>query len=67
MFNLLIKNGWAQGYFPEPTKSILVVKPAIVEHVRAQFAHDGFKVVTDTRYLGGFIGDKEDESLYVQE
>ena len=44
--------------FPEPTKSILVVKPQSVERATALFQHLGFKIVTGTRYLGGHIGDE---------
>ena len=65
VFNLLLSNRPARGYFPEPTKSILVVKPALVERARDRFTHYGFKVVTDTRYLGGYIGDQVDEYQYV--
>ena len=60
VFDLLLINKPDRGYFLEPTKFILVVKPALVERSRAHFAHfahHGFKVVTGTRYLSGFIGD----------
>ena len=50
VFNLLLINGLARGYFPEPTKSILV-KPVLVEQARARFAYHGFKIGTGTRYL----------------
>ena len=66
-YNLLCAEGSGRGYFPEPTKSILVVKPQMVERAKAQFAHLGFKVVTGTRYLGGHIGDKAACTQWVDE
>ena len=66
VFSLLLQNGPA-WYIPEPTKSILLVKPAMVECTKARFTYHRFKVVTGMRYLGGYIGDKSDEAIYVQE
>ena len=48
------------------TKSILAVRPVMVEQVKARFAHHGFRVVTGTRYLDNFFGDKDAESMYVR-
>ena len=50
-FTTLCDEGPARGYFPEPTKSILIVKPQSVEAAKAKFAHLGFDVVTGARYL----------------
>ena len=55
VFSLLQTIGPARGYFPELTKSILVVKPAMVERAKTHFNHLGFTILTGTRYLGGFI------------
>ena len=57
-YYLLCREGPDRGYFPEPTKPILVVKPQSVDRAKELFQHLGFKVVTDTRYLGGHIGDE---------
>ena len=65
VFSLLQTIGPARGYFPEPTKSILVVKPAMVEQAKARFDHHGFTIVIGTRYLGGFIGTRSDESSHI--
>ena len=56
-----------RGYFPEPSKSILVVKPAMVEQAKVRFDHLGFKVVTGTRYLSGFIGTTANELSHIQQ
>ena len=46
------------GYFPYPTKSILVVSPQNVPRVEAFFWGYGIQIVTGSCYLGGFIGSK---------
>jgi hypothetical protein len=53
--------GPSYGYYPEPSKSILVVPQHNLEAAREAFPDFGFKVTTGNRYLGGFIG--EDEAL----
>ena len=40
---LLSTKGAARGYFPEPMKSIFVVKPESVERATARFAPLGFR------------------------
>ena len=64
-FKLLQLWGPARGYFPEPTKSILVVKPQSVERATARFAHLGFQIQTGARYLGGFVGDDAQQTEFV--
>jgi hypothetical protein len=49
------------GYYPEPTKSILIVRQHNLKEARLRFP--AVKVKTGNRYLGGFIG--EDEALNV--
>ena len=43
--------------FPEPTKSILVVAPMNVARTEEFFRGMGLQIVTESRYLGGFIED----------
>ena len=64
-FNMLSKKGPARGYFPEPTKSILVVKPESVEQETARFAPLGFQISIGARYLYGYIGHRSHEREYV--
>ena len=63
IFSLLLSKGPARGYFPKPTKSILAVKPAMVERTKARSNHLRFQV-TGTRYLGGFVGVPADGSSH---
>eukprot|EP00978_Attheya_sp_CCMP212_P023068 scaffold69828_cov33-Attheya_sp.AAC.3 len=54
-FEKLNEYGPPRGYFPERTKSILVMSERNLERANAEFADLGFKVkvVTGARYLGG--------------
>ena len=65
-FNTLTREGPKRGYFPEPTKSILCVKPQSVVRATALFQHLGFKIVTGTRYLGGHIGTEDECDQWVK-
>jgi hypothetical protein len=58
-FRRLCEIGPLFGYYPEPTKSILIVRQHNLEKARLRFP--AFRVKTGNRYLGGFIG--EDEAL----
>ena len=57
----LSARGPARGYYPEPTKSILVVAPRNVARSKEHFRGLGIRVVTGHRYLGGFLGDEAAE------
>jgi len=55
------------GYFPEPTKSMLIIPNHSLEVAKVEFADLGFKVTTGHRYLGGFIGEKEALQEWIEE
>mgnify|MGYP002806726116 CR=1 FL=1 len=55
----LAVKGPPRGYFPEPTKSKLLVRPEDTEVAEKVFAGTGVEVVTDCRFLGGFLGTEE--------
>ena len=59
--------GPACGYYPEPTKSILVVAPGNVAGAEEHFRGLGIRVVMGHRYLGGYIGDGEAEKEWLRE
>ena len=60
-----MERGPSRGYYPEPTKSILVVAPRNVAREQEFFCGMGIKMVTEHRYLGGFIGDSEMEKRWL--
>ena len=59
--------GPARGYYPEPTKIILVVAPGNVSREEEHFRGLGIKVMTGHSYLGGYNGDKEAEGRWLVE
>ena len=61
----LLARGLPRGYYPEPTKIILVVAPRNVARSEEFFWGMGIQVVTGHRYLGGFIGDREAEKRWL--
>jgi hypothetical protein len=64
---LLMEEGPKFGYFPEPTKSILIVAPAMVEQAKQIFRGPlAVKVVTGARFLGGFVGEESKRIAYVE-
>ena len=60
----LTENGPKYGYYPEPSKSYLVVHPNFVEKAHKLFDRFGIRVVEGRRYLGGFIGSDEGKILF---
>ena len=55
------------GYYPEPTKSILIVPPHSLEDAETAFADLDFKVTTGSSYLGSFIGEMDSRVTWIQE
>jgi hypothetical protein len=66
-FEKLWEHGPPRGYFPEPSKSILMVEEHNEEKADACFKDSDWKVVTGCRCLGGFIGDKAEQRKWVEE
>ncbi|CAN0104916.1 unnamed protein product, partial [Heterosigma akashiwo] len=54
------------GYYPEPSKSIVIVKGGKLEEARAAFAGLDMEFVEASRFLGGFLG-KEDAVRHLLE
>jgi hypothetical protein len=49
------------------SKSILIVPPHSFEAATTAFADLDFKVTAGSRYLDGFIGDKDSRTKWIQE
>ena len=57
-FDKLLIGGPAYGYFPEPSKTVLVVGSSDLERASDLFRDLGISVVTGSRFLGGFVGER---------
>jgi hypothetical protein len=55
------------GYFPEGSKSILAICRHNLEAAKMHFASQQFKITTGERYLGGYIGAKEEQNKWIKE
>jgi hypothetical protein len=64
-FKRLQAKGPGCGYFPEPSKSTLIVQPHNVAAAKEAFADLNFTVVIGSQYLGGFIGEASDQHSWV--
>jgi len=58
-FKLLCEEGPKFGYYPEPTKSILITHEKNTKKATEFFSDYGFKITSGARYLGGYIGTPE--------
>jgi len=55
-FDRLLSDGPAYRYFPEPCKTVLVVQPSDMQETTDMFHDLGVRVVSGSRFLGGFVG-----------
>jgi hypothetical protein len=65
-FTRLQEIGPSYGYFPEPSKSILIVQEFNRTSAKSAFADLGFNVQTGHQYLGGIIGSSDDQSMWIE-
>ena len=64
----ICKFGPLLGYYPEPSKSWLIVKEQLADDASQIFSDTEIKITTEGRkYLGGFIGKQEAQSQYAKE
>ena len=64
---MLLQHGPAYGCFPNPLKSCVVVNPSSLATAEQVFGPLAIPVVTNHRFLGGFLGDASARSSFVQE
>ena len=62
----LIEEGPAFGYFPEPSKSFLVVDKQYAEEAHHIYDKYSITIVDGNRFLGGFIGDGNEKDIYLK-
>ena len=66
-FSKLLEKGLSFGYFPEPSKSVLIIDRKFKVEAETMFSDVGIKVVSGHRFLGGFIGEDDECELYVKQ
>ena len=66
-FYLLICQGLVRGYHPEPTKSILILTPEILEVEKVFGSRYIFRVCRGARYSWGYIGNDEFKHDWLRE
>ena len=64
---LIIKEGPKYGYNLELTKCHLVVAPQFIEQATCLFSEFGVNVVQGQRFLGGFVGAKDEANQWASE
>ena len=57
-FDRLLIDGPASGYFPEASKTVMVVGSSDLERASDLFRDLGVSVVTGSRFLGGLMGER---------
>ena len=66
-FNLITRQGLGCRYYPEPSKSVLIVHLDNIEAVKDFGEHHRFKFCKGANYLGGYIGADESKSDWLRE
>jgi len=66
-FDFLKVYGSSFGYTPQPHKCILVTSDRNLSSAKSKFERYGIKVVTGSRYFGGFIGSLTLRSNWLRE
>ena len=62
----MTEEGPAFGYFPEPSKSFLVVDKQYAEEAHHIIGKYSITIVEGKRFLGGFIGDGNEKDIYLK-
>jgi len=63
---LILAKGPARGYYPEPSKSILICNPTVRETVQGELEAFHFQYEDGYRHVGGFIGTPEAKAKWLQ-
>ena len=66
-FDMLVTKGPDFGYFPKPSKSILVVAECDIPEAERLFSDIGIQICTSSRILGGRVGSSTGRKEYIQQ
>jgi len=64
--HMILEKGPARGYFPEPSKSILICNPAVRDAVHGELGEFHFQCEDGYRHVSGFIGTEEMKAKWLQ-
>ena len=64
---MLTLQGLGRVYHPDPTKSVLIVRPENLESRKVFGARHRFRVCTGAQYLGGYIGENDYKCDWLRE
>ena len=62
----LIEEGPAFGYFPEASKSFLIVDKQYAEEAHHIFDKHSITILEGKKFLGGFNGDGNEKDIYLK-
>jgi hypothetical protein len=65
-FEKLEEIGPHYGYYPEPSKSILIVPQKNLAAAQIAFEGHEFTITAGSRYLSGFIGEREAQDIRIR-
>ena len=65
-FKLLLQEGPKYRYYPEPSKSTLVVREELFDQAQLLFGDLGVTITSRSWFLGGFIGDSDGCEVFVK-
>ena len=66
-YDLIKSHGPNIGYYPEPTKSWLIVKPEHLDHAIREFEGTGVNITIEgKRHLGAIIGSEAHKKTYIR-
>ena len=54
-----MQQGPQYGYYPEPTKSLAIVKDEFLEKAKEKFGDLGLEFVETSKIFGGFLGKSD--------
>ena len=66
-FDSLTRQVPGRGYYPKPSKRVLIVRPDNIEAVKVFGARHGFRLCTGARYLGSYIRDDDYKQDWLRE
>ena len=65
--DLLLEEGPKSGYFLQLEKCYCIVDPSYLEEANLLFSKKSIKIVTGSKYVGGYVGSEQDLDEWLSE